>query len=159
MRTDVALLPSHHEPLNVLGPGCKAAHEQEHQAHVMQPRDKCVPGRVMGCAGVMARSVADIALFNSIFSTCNTTLPNVSLAGYRIGYPTNWWANLGTEVCPMLYASRHAHCLLDTALLSPAASHGHAPPAVPAGDAGRQLAKGCCLMRHTCCMLAHTCYG
>lgn len=50
-------------------------------------------------AGVMARTVADIALFNSIFSTCNTTLPNVSLAGYRIGYPTNWWANLGTEVC------------------------------------------------------------
>ena len=54
----------------------------------------------MGLAGVMARSVADIALFNSIFSDCNTTAVNVSLAGYRIGYPTNWWADLGTEVRP-----------------------------------------------------------
>ena len=49
----------------------------------------------------MARTVADIAFFNGIFSNCNTTLVNVSLAGYRIGYPTNWWSNLGTEVCPI----------------------------------------------------------
>lgn len=50
-------------------------------------------------AGVMARSVSDIAMFNRIFSSCNTTAVNVSLAGYRVGYATNWWANLGTEVC------------------------------------------------------------
>lgn len=49
-------------------------------------------------AGVMARSVSDIAMFNKIFTTCNSTLPNVTLAGMRIGYATNWWANLGTEV-------------------------------------------------------------
>jgi Asp-tRNA(Asn)/Glu-tRNA(Gln) amidotransferase A subunit family amidase len=49
-------------------------------------------------AGFMARSVSDIALFNQIFSSCNSTTANVSLAGYRIGYPTNWWANLSPEV-------------------------------------------------------------
>ena len=46
----------------------------------------------------MARSVSDIAMFNKIFSTCNSTLPSVNLSGYRIGYATNWWANLGPEV-------------------------------------------------------------
>ena len=46
----------------------------------------------------MARSVSDIAMFNKIFSNCNSTLPNVTLAGMRIGYATNWWANLGPEV-------------------------------------------------------------
>ena len=46
----------------------------------------------------MARTVSDIALFNNIFSSCNTTAVNVSLSGYRIGYPTNWWANLSSEV-------------------------------------------------------------
>ena len=49
-------------------------------------------------AGVMARSVSDIAMFNKIFSTCNSTLPSVNLSGYRIGYATNWWADLGPEV-------------------------------------------------------------
>ena len=46
----------------------------------------------------MARSVSDIAMFNKIFSVCNSTLPNVNLTGMRIGYATNWWANLGPEV-------------------------------------------------------------
>lgn len=46
----------------------------------------------------MARSVSDIAMFNKIFSTCNSTLPSVNLSGYRIGYATNWWADLGPEV-------------------------------------------------------------
>jgi hypothetical protein len=32
-------------------------------------------------AGVMARSVSDIAMFNKIFSICNSTLPSVTLAG------------------------------------------------------------------------------
>ena len=59
------------------------------------------------CAGVMARSVSDIAMFNKIFSTCNSTLPSVNLSGYRIGYATNWWANLGPEVicCPCMVSS------------------------------------------------------
>ncbi|EIE21247.1 amidase signature enzyme [Coccomyxa subellipsoidea C-169] len=47
--------------------------------------------------GVMARTTADITLFNSIFSSCNTTAVNVSLSGMRIGYPVNWWADLSTE--------------------------------------------------------------
>ena len=55
----------------------------------------------------MARSVSDIAMFNKIFSTCNSTLPSVNLSGYRIGYATNWWANLGPEVicCPYMVSS------------------------------------------------------
>lgn len=59
-------------------------------------------------AGVMARSVSDIAMFNKIFSTCNSTLPSVNLSGYRIGYATNWWANLGPEVifCPCMVPSK-----------------------------------------------------
>ncbi|CAL8466175.1 g5711 [Coccomyxa elongata] len=47
--------------------------------------------------GVMARTTADITMFNKIFSMCNTTEPNVTLSGMRIGYPTNWWTALSAE--------------------------------------------------------------
>ena len=50
----------------------------------------------------MARTTADITMFNKIFSVCNTTAPDVALSGMRIGYPTNWWAALSNEVCPFL---------------------------------------------------------
>ena len=46
-------------------------------------------------------------MLNKIFSTCNSTLPSVNLTGMRIGYATNWWANLGPEVrhyCNEAYA-------------------------------------------------------
>ena len=48
----------------------------------------------------MARTVADISMFNSIFSNCNTTKVPVSLAGMRFGFPVNFWADLGPEVRP-----------------------------------------------------------
>ena len=59
-------------------------------------------------AGVMARKVSDIGMLNKIFSICNSTLPNVTLSGMRIGYATNWWANLEPAVshvcmCKLVY--------------------------------------------------------
>lgn len=55
----------------------------------------------------MARTTADITLFNSIFSSCNTTAANVSLSGMRIGYPTNWWADLSSEVNSKITAATY----------------------------------------------------
>ena len=52
-------------------------------------------------------------MFNKIFSTCNSTLPSVNLSGYRIGYATNWWANLGPEVICRLcmdFTDSHKSC-------------------------------------------------
>ena len=84
-------------------------------------------------AGVMARTVSDIALFNAIFSSCNTTAVNVSLSGYRIGYPTNWWANISAEVRSSLSACASAmpcarHTLLTSSNMP---SRGSAVPLMP----------------------------
>ncbi len=49
-------------------------------------------------AGVIARTVSDVMLFNSLFSDCNDAYPEVELKGMRIGYPKNFWADLGDEV-------------------------------------------------------------
>ena len=57
----------------------------------------------------MARTTADITLFNSIFSSCNTTAVNVSLSGMRIGYPVNWWSDLSTEVSFSLSYNKNTH--------------------------------------------------
>ena len=43
--------------------------------------------------------MADVMLFNSIFSDCSEGYPEVALKGMRMGYPTNFWADLGEEVC------------------------------------------------------------
>ena len=48
--------------------------------------------------GVIARTVSDVMLFNSLFSDCSEAYPEVELKGMRIGYPTNFWADLGDEV-------------------------------------------------------------
>jgi hypothetical protein len=67
-------------------------------------------------AGVIARTVSDVMLFNSLFSDCSEAYPEVELKGMRIGYPTNFWADLGDEVsappfsasldvCHLLYVS------------------------------------------------------
>ena len=85
--------------------------------HRMQSRRLLQTGSMISAwtclAGVMARSVSDIAMFNKIFSTCNSTLPSVNLSGYRIGYATNWWANLGPEVICCLcldFTDSHKSC-------------------------------------------------
>ena len=48
--------------------------------------------------GMMARSVEDIILMNSVLSTCNTTIPAVSLDSLRVGFATNWWSQVANEV-------------------------------------------------------------
>ena len=48
--------------------------------------------------GMMARTVEDIILMNSVLSTCNTSIPAVNLTGLRVGYATNWWAQVADEV-------------------------------------------------------------
>ena len=40
-------------------------------------------------------------LFNSIFSNCSEGYPELELKGMRMGYPTNFWADLGEEVCAL----------------------------------------------------------
>ncbi|CAK0784780.1 hypothetical protein CVIRNUC_007984 [Coccomyxa viridis] len=47
--------------------------------------------------GVVARSVRDVMLFNTIFSDCSEGYPEVDLKGMRMGYPTNFWQDLGEE--------------------------------------------------------------
>ena len=55
----------------------------------------------------MARTVADISMLNTIFSECNTTQVDVSLAGMRFGYAVDFWTDLGPEVnfCLALHRS------------------------------------------------------
>ncbi|KAK9834649.1 hypothetical protein WJX74_006634 [Apatococcus lobatus] len=47
--------------------------------------------------GMMARSVEDIILMNSVLSSCNTSIPAVSLSGLRVGFATNWWSQVADE--------------------------------------------------------------
>lgn len=49
-------------------------------------------------AGVNARSIADVKLFNNIYSDCDKSYKEVKLEGLRIGYPKNFWDDLGEEV-------------------------------------------------------------
>ncbi len=49
-------------------------------------------------AGVNARSVADVKLFNDIFSDCPKAYQEVKVGGLRVGYPKNFWEDLGEEV-------------------------------------------------------------
>lgn len=48
--------------------------------------------------GVNARSVADVKMFNDIFSDCAEDYKEVKLEGLRMGYPKNFWEDLGEEV-------------------------------------------------------------
>ncbi len=42
--------------------------------------------------------MADVKLLNNIFSDCGKDYKHVSLGGLRIGYPKNFWEDLGEEV-------------------------------------------------------------
>ena len=50
--------------------------------------------------GVITRSVADVKLFDDIFSDCPSprTFGKVDVKGLRIGIPTPWWKDIGKEV-------------------------------------------------------------
>jgi len=50
------------------------------------------------CLGVIARTVRDVILFDSIFSDCHYTRPAIDLKGSRLGYPVNYWKGLDTRV-------------------------------------------------------------
>lgn len=65
-------------------------------------------------AGVIARTVSDVMLFNSLFSDCSEAYLEVELKGMRIGYPTNFWADLGDEVSapPSRHLSVFATCCM-----------------------------------------------
>ncbi len=49
-------------------------------------------------AGVIARTVKDVILFDSIFSDCHYPRPDLMLKGTRLGYPVNYWKGLDTRV-------------------------------------------------------------
>ena len=58
-------------------------------------------------AGVNARSVADVKLFNDIFTDCDKSYRSVELGKLRLGYPTNFWADLGLEVTHAATSKHH----------------------------------------------------
>ena len=59
---------------------------------------------------MIARTVSDVALFNALFSDCQEAYPDVELKGLRVGYPTNFWADLGEEVSAPALVSFPACC-------------------------------------------------
>ena len=58
--------------------------------------------------------MADVMLFNSIFSDCSTAYSPVTVQGLRVGYPKNLWVDVGEEVRSAagkgLYHRWHCHC-------------------------------------------------
>lgn len=64
---------------------------------LIRPHDETSLDRLFP-AGVIARTVSDVAFFNALFSDCQEAYPEVGLKGLRVGYPTNFWADLGDEV-------------------------------------------------------------
>ena len=62
-------------------------------------------------AGIMARTVADVSLFDAIFNDCPSTRPadQIVVAGLRMGVPKQWWEGLGKEVSA---SSRLSACKL-----------------------------------------------
>ena len=63
-------------------------------------------GRWVLGAGVNARSMADVKLFNRLFSDCGAAYRPLAAQGLRVGYPRNFWEDLGWEV----RADGHASC-------------------------------------------------
>lgn len=47
--------------------------------------------------GVIARTVADVILFDDIFSDCNSSRQEIQLNGTRLGYPLNYWEGLDAK--------------------------------------------------------------
>lgn len=47
---------------------------------------------------MIARTVKDVILFDSIFSDCHYPRPDLVLRGTRLGYPVNYWKGLDTRV-------------------------------------------------------------
>ncbi|DBA70792.1 TPA: hypothetical protein ACH3X2_011685 [Trebouxia sp. C0005] len=58
--------------------------------------------------GVMARTVKDVILFDSIFSDCHFPRPDLVLKGTRLGYPVNYWKGLDTRTVKTFEAALEA---------------------------------------------------
>lgn len=54
--------------------------------------------------------MADVKLFNDIFSDCDRSYKAVEPDGLRVGYPTNFWKDIGHEV------RTHHHTLMPLSL-------------------------------------------
>ena len=49
--------------------------------------------------GVNARTVSDVKLLNNIFSDGPKEYKDVDVSTLRLGYPVNFWRDVGDEVC------------------------------------------------------------
>jgi Asp-tRNA(Asn)/Glu-tRNA(Gln) amidotransferase A subunit family amidase len=54
-------------------------------------------GAMRDTTGVSARTVADVQLLDAVLSDCPAPSPAASLRGLRIGKPSTWWTDVGTE--------------------------------------------------------------
>ena len=50
--------------------------------------------------GVNAHSVTDVKLLNSIFTDCAKDYKSIDAKELRLGYPINFWKDIGDEVSP-----------------------------------------------------------
>ena len=50
--------------------------------------------------GVNAHSVTDVKLLNSIFTDCTKDYSSINIKELRLGYPINFWKDIGDEVRP-----------------------------------------------------------
>ena len=56
-------------------------------------------------AGLIARTVGDIKLLDSVFSRCQRQDVDIKLQGYRIGVAREWFQDLGDEASSKLQIS------------------------------------------------------
>jgi hypothetical protein len=64
--------------------------------------------------------MADIKLFNTLFSDCSSAYSSVTVKGLRVGYPRNFWEDVGEEVglpvlrsfCFFVSASKSRPCCM-----------------------------------------------
>ena len=55
---------------------------------------------VLNCVGVIARTVTDVKILNSIFSDGPKQYKSIDVSKLRLGYPINIWQDVGDEVSP-----------------------------------------------------------
>ncbi len=52
------------------------------------------------CVGLIARTVGDIKLLDTVFSQCQRQDVDIQLEGYRIGVAREWFQDIGDEARP-----------------------------------------------------------
>lgn len=74
---------------------------REVENHACRPAVWCMGvflKRGWRAAGLMARSVGDVKLLDTVLNSCSRKDRNITLKGLRLGYPVNWWQDIGQEV-------------------------------------------------------------